>query len=402
MTNSITCHRANKIGSDISMSDLTVKTRNGVGRRHFRPTWAEVDLSAIAYNFKQVRRFVGGNISIMAVVKANAYGHGTVEVSGILEEMGVEYLGVATTDEAVRLRDHGIKTPILILGSVLPGEVPEAIEKDISLTLCNEEIFLAIKDAVRDGLKAKVHIKIDTGMGRIGVWHEEALDFIKKVSACKDIILEGIYTHFSSAGRDDFFTTYQMEAFEKLLSDIEKQWIKIPLRHASNSIATIDVKRSHLNLVRPGLIIYGMYPKPTFSKMIKLKPSLSLKTRIVYIKDAPPGRSISYGRTFITQKHTRIATLPIGYADGLIRNLSNKAEVLVKGERAPVVGKVTMDQTMIDVGGIRGVRVGDEVVIIGRQGRDEIRAEKMARLAGTIAYEVVCSISNRVPRVYKR
>lgn len=383
------------------MSEITVKTRNGVSHTRYRPTWAEVDLGSIEYNYGQVKKLIGKGIKMMAVVKANAYGHGTVEVSKVLERCGVDYLGVATTDEAVRLRDHDITTPILILGSVLPNEVRPAVEKNITLTVCGDEVLDEIRRLAKDGLKAKVHVKIDTGMGRIGVWHEEALDFIKKVNAEKGIILEGIYTHFSSAGRDDFFTKYQIESFEKLLLEIEKSWIKIPLKHAANSIATVDFKRSHLNLVRPGLIIYGMYPKHTFPKLVKLKQALSLKTRIVYIKDTPPGRSISYGRTFITAKKTKIATLPIGYADGYGRNLSNKAEVLVRGRRAPVVGKVTMDQTMIDVGHINGVKVGDEVVLLGRQGRDEIRTEKLARLAGTIAYEVVCSISNRVPRIYK-
>jgi len=383
------------------MEEILVKTRNGITRTRYRPTWAEIDLQAIEYNYKQVRKAIGKNTHVMAVVKANAYGHGTVEVSSVLEKLGVRYLGVATTDEAVRLRDHGIKTPVLVLGSVLPGEVRVAIEKDITLTLCSYDLLGWIRKEAEDGARVKVHIKIDTGMGRIGVWHEDALDFVKEVSKDPRIALEGIYTHFSSAGRDDFFTHYQMESFEKLLIEIEKQWIKIPLCHAANSIATIDVKRSHLNMVRPGLIIYGMYPKHTFPKLIKLKPALSLKTKIVFIKDTPPGRSISYGRAFITQKHTRIATLPIGYADGYGRNLSNKAEVLVRGKRAPVVGKVTMDQTMIDVGHIPGAKVGDEVVLIGRQAREEIRMEKLARLAGMIAYEVVCSISNRVPRVYK-
>lgn len=382
------------------MSGLTVKTRNGITRTRYRPTWAEVDLKAIEYNYRQVRGTVGKNINIMAVVKANAYGHGTVEVSSVLEKLGVEYLGVATMDEAVRLRDHHIKTPVLVLGSVLPEEIKPARDKDVTLTLCSDELLHAIKEVIKNGSKIKVHIKVDTGMGRIGIWHEEALDFVKKVTQEKNITLEGIYTHFSSAGRDDFFTNYQIESFEHLLADIEKGWIRIPLKHAANSIATIDFKRSHLNLVRPGLVIYGMYPKHTFPKLIKLKPALALKTKIVYIKQTPPGRSISYGRTFITQKQTKIATLPIGYADGYPRNLSNKAEVLVRGHRAPVVGKVTMDQTMIDVGHIRGARIGDEVVLIGRQGMDEIRAEKLARMAGTIAYETVSLISNRVPRVY--
>ncbi len=384
------------------MAEMTVKTHNGVSKPRYRPTWAEIDLNAIEHNFRQVKKLVGKDVNIMVVVKANAYGHGIVEVSTVLEKLGADYLGVATTDEAVRLREHGLKTPILVLGSVLPSEIRIAMEKDVTLTLCSDELMDAVKkEADETGLKLKVHVKVDTGMGRIGVWHEEALDFLKKASREKSLVLEGVYTHFSSAGRDDFFTNYQIEAFEKLLVEAEKNWIKIPLRHAANSIATVDFKRSHLNLVRPGLIIYGMYPKHTFPKLIKLKNALSLKTKIVYIKDTPPGRSISYGRTFITQKHTRIATLPIGYADGYERNLSNKAEVLVRGHRAPVVGKVTMDQTMIDITNVRGARIGDEVVLIGKQGFEEIRTEKLARLAGTIAYEVVCSISNRVPRVYK-
>ena len=383
------------------MGELTVRTHNGISRPRYRSTWAEIDLRAIEHNYAQVRKAVGRDTNIMVVVKANAYGHGTVEVATVLEKLGADYLGVATMDEAVRLRDHGVKTPILVLGSILPDEIKPAIERDITLTICSLDLIEAISRRAGESGKVKVHIKIDTGMGRIGVWHEEAVDFIKRLSKEKNIIMEGIYTHFSSAGRDDFFTGYQIEAFEKLLSDLEKNWINIPLRHAANSIATVDFKRSHQNLVRPGLIIYGMYPKHTFPKLIKLKPALSLKTRIVFIKETPPGRSISYGRTYITQHQTRIATLPIGYADGYSRNLSNRAEVLVRGQRASVVGKVTMDQTMIDIGHIKGARVGDEVVLIGKQGREEIRAEKLARLAGTIAYETVCGISNRVPRVYK-
>lgn len=383
------------------MKELTAKTRNGVSHPRYRPTWAEIDLGAVAHNYRQVKKAVGKGVMIMAVVKANAYGHGTVEVSRTLESMGVDYLGVATTDEAVRLRDHGITAPVLVLGSVLPEEIKAAVEKNITLTLASYDLLKAIKKECGPHHRMKVHIKVDTGMGRIGVWHEEALDFIKHISQERCIIIEGIYTHFASAGRDDFFTQYQIESFEKLLGRLEGFDIRVPMRHSANSIATVDFKRSHMNLVRPGLIIYGMYPKPNFPKLIKLKPAMSFKTRIVYIKDTPPGRSISYSRTYITEKHTKIATLPVGYADGYPRGLANKAHVLVRGKQAPVVGKVTMDQTMINVGHIRNVRIGDEVVLIGRQGREEIRTEKLARMAGTIAYEVVCSISNRVPRVYK-
>jgi len=387
------------------VTSIAVKTRNGVTRARYRPTWADVDLKALEHNYIQVKRLAGKDVQMMVVVKANAYGHGTVEISRVLEEMGVNYLGVATTDEAVRLRDHGIKTPVLILGSVLPEEVKIARDRDITLTLCNHEILKEIKALAKredqQDTKIKVHIKVDTGMGRIGVWHEDALQFVKDVIAEKSVLLEGIYTHFSSAGRDEFFTNYQMESFERLLASIEKSWIKIPLKHAANSIATVDFKRAHLNLARPGLVVYGMYPKHTFPKLIKLKPVLSLKTRVVFLKDIPPGRSISYGRTFITQRHTKIATLPIGYADGYHRGLSNKAQVLVHSQYAPIVGKITMDQTMIDVGHVKGVKIGDEVTLIGKQGHHEIRIESLARLAGTIAYDFICGISNRVPRIYK-
>jgi len=367
-----------------------------------RATWAEVDLDAIRYNFSQIKKLIGKNTSVLVIVKGNAYGHGIFEVSSVLQDMAVNFLGVATLDEALFLRGRGINTPILILGSVLQHEAEPAIRNNITLTLCHMELAKEI-DRVASELnkKAHVHIKIDTGMGRIGVWHEEAFDFVKDIVNFKNIFIEGIYTHFSAAGRDKFFTTYQIDSFTSILENLKKAGIEIPYRHAANSIATVSLKKAHLNLVRPGLIIYGMYPKKSFSRRLNLKPALSLKSRVVFLKKTPAGRSISYGRTYITQKPTVIATLPIGYADGYGRILSNKAKVLVKGQRAPVVGKVTMDQTMIDIGHIEGVTLGDEVVLIGKQGDNEIRCEELARVAGTIPYEIVCSITNRVPRIYK-
>lgn len=368
---------------------------------HYKPTFAEVDLGAIRYNFNKVKRLTSPEVKTMVVVKANAYGHGIIEVSRVLSAEGVDYLGVATVDEAMALRRNGIKKPVLVLGSVLQDEVEVAIKNNITLTVCDSDLLVGRLKKLARKNKIKVHVKVDTGMGRIGVWHDQAFSFIKSLSATKNIILEGIYTHFSSAGRDEFFTNYQIEAFEELLAELDKSDIKIPLRHSANSIATVDFKRSHLNMVRPGIIIYGMYPKRDFSGFLKLKPALSLKTKIVYLKEVPAGRSVSYGRTYITERDTNIATLPIGYADGYERILSNKAFVLVRGKRARVVGKVTMDQVMIDVGHIKGVSLGDEVILIGRQGSDRITAEELARLCGTIPYEIVCSIGSRVPRIYK-
>ena len=367
-----------------------------------RHTWAEVDLDAIRYNFRQVKKLIGKDASLLVVVKGNAYGHGIFEVSKVLENIGADFLGVATLDEALLLRKKKINMPILILGTLLEHELKPAIKNDITLTLCHRDLARAIdRVASKLGKKARVHIKVDTGMGRIGVWHEEAFDFVKDITELKNIFIEGIYTHFSIAARDKFFTGYQLDSFTSLLKDFKLLDIEIPYRHAANSIATVSLKKAHLNLVRPGIIIYGMHPKRSFQRKLELKPALSLKTKIVFLKKTPAGRSISYGRTYITQKPTLIATLPIGYADGYGRILSNKAKVLVRGQRAPVVGKVTMDQTMIDVGHIEDVRMGDEVVLIGAGGKAEIRCEELARLAGTIPYEIVCSISSRVPRIYK-
>ncbi|MFH1848090.1 MAG: alanine racemase [Candidatus Omnitrophota bacterium] len=370
-------------------------------KEYFRPTWAEISLDAIKYNLLQIKESLSGDVKVMAVVKANAYGHGIVEVSRALNSSGVDYLGVASIDEAAVLRRNNIKCPILVLGSALPGEIEAALKYEITLTACNTELLEALdKEARRKKTRAVVHVKIDTGMGRIGVWHEEAAEFIRSAAKYKNINLEGAYTHFAIAGRDKFFTGYQMESFNKVIDDLKISGIDLKFRHAANSIATIGIKKTHLNMVRPGIVIYGMYPKKSFSKIINLMPALSLKTRVVYLKCVPSGRSISYGRTFITEKSTKIATIPIGYADGYGRILSNKAEVLIRGQRARVIGKVTMDQTMLDVGNIKDIRLGDEVVLIGKQAQDEIRTEELAKLCGTIPYEIVCSIGSRVPRVY--
>ena len=369
--------------------------------KNYRPTWAEIDLDAISYNLKQIRKLVNKGVGIMPVVKANAYGHGMCRISKVLVRNGVNYLGVATVDEALKLREAGLKVPVLVMGSVLKKEAEISIKQGITLTVCDLRLLkdvLAI--AAKTKKRPKVHVKVDTGMGRIGVWHEDALEFIRKVSRSKRIELEGVYTHFSSAGRDKSFTRSQIKHFERLLADLEKENIDVKYKHAANSIAAVDWKKSHMNLVRPGILIYGIYPKESFRMKFKLKPVMDLKTKIVYLKDTPAGRSISYGRTYITKKHTKIATIPIGYADGYGRILSNKAKALVKGKYARIVGIVTMDQALLDVGHIKDVRVGDEVVLIGKQGKSKIPVEKVAKLAGTIPYEIVSGITDRVPRVY--
>ena len=367
----------------------------------YRPTWAEIDLGAVRYNLSCIRGLVKKNVGVLAVVKANAYGHGICEVGRVLEDVGVNYLGVATVDEALALRESGIAGSILVLGSVLEEEARIAVKNNITLTLCDVELFDVLKKIYdEEKIVPKVHIMIDTGMGRIGVWYEEAIGFIRKVHKSKKVELEGAYTHFSSAARDKVMTRLQISSFEMVLADAESAGISVKYKHAANSIAMVDWKKSHMNLVRTGILLYGVYPKQDFRKQFVLKPVMSLKTRIVHLKDTPPGRSISYGRTYITQEHTKIATIPIGYADGYGRILSNKAEALVRGQFVRVVGVVTMDQTMLNVGHIKGVKAGDEVVLIGHQGQSEIPIEKIAKLAGTIPYEILSAVTDRVPRVY--
>lgn len=369
-------------------------------KKLFRPTWAEINLAAIEYNIKQVKRLVGNSVDILAVVKADAYGHGAIRVAQKLKRYGVGYFGVATVREAVELRKNKINTPILVLSPAAPHELSALISYKITPTIADIKTAIHFNKKLRKlGKKIFVHIKIDTGMGRVGFWHNDALNFIKRLSKLSNLILEGIFTHFPSADDDEKFTNSQIALFKELISSLERNSIFIPLRHMANSIAVIRNKRSYLNLVRPGLMIYGLYSDIKQRKLIKLKPAMSFKTKITYLKEVGPGRSISYGRTFITKKKTKIATLPVGYADGYNRLLSNKADVLIKGGRCPVVGRVCMDHIMVDVTGVNA-KLGDEVVLIGRQKNSEISVEEICELCSTISYEVVCWVSKRVPRIY--
>ena len=366
----------------------------------YRPTWAEIDLSAIEYNFKHVKNMVKDKVKVLVPVKADAYGHGAVEVAKRLIECGVDYFGVATVLEAIELRENKIKTPILLLSTFLPHEYQSIVKYKITPTIVDLDSADKLNQyLVKIGKKIAIHIKIDTGMGRLGVWHDDSREFIKRILRLKSLIIEGIYTHFPSADDDEKFTNLQIRAFDNLIEELDRDGIKIPLRHAANSEALMRYRHSHLNMVRPGLMIYGLYATLHSQRYLSLKPALSLKTKIAYLKDAPSGRSVSYGRTFIAERHSKIATLPIGYADGYNRMLSNRGYALVKGKRCPVVGRICMDHTMIDVTGI-GAQIGDEVVLIGKQNNVDVSAERIAHQCLTISYEVVCWISKRVPRIY--
>ncbi|SHK60384.1 alanine racemase [Clostridium cavendishii DSM 21758] len=370
---------------------------------NIRPVWAEIDLNAIAHNMKEIKRCVKSN-EIIAVVKADAYGHGAVDVAPVLIENGAKRLAVAVITEAIELRNANITAPIMILGYTPLTFAEDIINNEIEQTVYNLEYAMELsKTAMKLGKKARIHIAIDTGMGRIGFMpNEESFNAVKKINSLEGIIIEGIFTHFSSSDEANKDYTYeQLEKFNKFNDKLLKENINIKLKHASNSAAIIDLPNTHLNAVRPGIILYGYYPSDEVIKEnLSLKPALTLKTNVVHVKKMEKDMYISYGRAFKTEKESIIATLPIGYADGYTRLLTGKAKVIIKGKFAPVVGKICMDQLMIDVTDIEDVRIGDEVILIG--GCDDIsfNADDIAKLVGTINYEIICMLKNRVPRVY--
>jgi alanine racemase len=319
-------------------------------------TWAEVDLGAISHNLHQIKSRVETNgATILAVVKDNAYGHGAVEVARTAASVPVQMLGVATVEEAVELRQAGTGLPILVLCCILPEQTGEVVRYDITQTVCDLSICEALsEEADRLGKRVKVHVKIDTGMGRIGVRYDEAVSFIKGIARLPHLTIEGIFTHFAVAGRDQAFTQFQLDRFNSVLSHLDEMGIQIRFRHAANSAAVLNLPTSYLNMVRPGLMIYGLYP-PGSPHRIDLKPALSLKTRIVYLKEVTAGWSISYGRTYIAKEPTVVASLAIGYGHGYNTRLSNTGEVLIRGMRSSVIGAVCMDQCLCDVTHIQGV-----------------------------------------------
>ncbi len=365
-------------------------------------TWAEIDLGAISYNLHQIKREVESKgARILAVVKDNAYGHGAVEVSRIAADVPVHTLGVATVEEGVELRQAGIDLPILVLGCILSDQVSEVVRYDMTQTVCDLRIPESLsKEADRLGRQAKVHAKIDTGMGRIGVRYDEAAQYVKTIAQLPRLAVEGIFTHLASAETDRDFTNLQIHRFNSVISRLRDMGIRIPLRHAANSAAVLGLPGCWFDMVRPGLMVYGLHPSGS-PRGMELKLALSLKTRVVYLKELPAGWSISYGRTYITKRSTVVASLAIGYGHGYSRRMSNSGEALIRGVKAPIIGTVCMDQCLCDVTHIPGVCIGDEAVLIGKQGDEEITADEVARKAGTISYEVLCAISARVPRIYK-
>jgi alanine racemase len=365
-------------------------------------TWAEIDLSAISHNLQQIKSIVEPEgSSVLAVIKDNAYGHGAVEVAHIAEKANVRMFGVATVEEAVQLRQVNIQTPILIFCCILPEQADEVLRYDITQTICDlRTCEILSESAGRLGKKAKVHVKIDTGMGRIGIAYEKAVELVKQIVQLPNIVIDGIFTHFAVADTDEAFTKIQIKRFDAVISDLNKTGINISIRHSANSAGILNFSSSYYDMVRPGLALYGLYPCENPYKKVDLKPALSLKTRVAYLKELPAGHSISYGRTYVTDKLTKVATLAVGYGHGYSRKLSNKGEVLIRGKRVRIIGTICMDQCLCDVTHIPNVTIGDEVVLIGKQGEQEITADEVANKIGTISYEVLCGINANVRRIY--
>ncbi len=373
-----------------------------VSKAFGRPTVAEIDLRSLEYNYRQLKKRIPERVKMLAVVKADAYGHGAIPISRKLEKLGVAYLGVAISDEGVELRKGGVKAPILILGGVYKEDVDQVLQFDLTpVVFQKESLRLLTKATERWQKKVRIHIKVDTGMGRLGVPLDLWPAFLKELKRSPKIDIEGILSHFSMIDDQDGYTTYQWREFQRAVAIAKKMGISCQYLHMASSAILTAFPSYSGNLVRPGIMLYGSYPSPVFKKIIRLKPVLTLKTHIHFLKRVPPGTKISYGGIFTTKRESLIATLPIGYADGYSRQLSNKGEVLVRGRRAPVIGRVCMDFMMVDVTNIPKVSLGDEVILMGRQGRQQITAEEIAEKTNSISYEVLCLVGKRVPRVYR-
>ncbi|MGR3178295.1 MAG: alanine racemase [Candidatus Anammoxibacter sp.] len=373
-----------------------------------RPTWVEIDLSAVSNNLNCIKNKVSDGTTIIAVVKANAYGHGIEKISKQLAQKKTDMFGVATVEDAVKLRENGIDNPILILGCVLPDQIDSVVTHSITPTIVNYHIaekFSTYAQGVRkDSSEAdkniKVHVKVDTGMGGFGIRVEEAVGTIKKIKDLGNITIDGIFTHFTSPdGRDKGTVDEQLNLFNKVIAELESLNIHIPVKHTDNS-SMVSQNPSSFNAIRPGIALYGLYSSRHVPKSIDLQQVMSFKTRVVNIKTLSKGDTISYNRTYKVKKESLIATLPVGYSDGYRRELSNKGNVLVRGTMAPVVGLIRMDFTYIDVTDIPGVNVGDEVVLFGNQGDETISIESIADNINAIPYEITCGIGKDVPRIY--
>jgi alanine racemase len=374
------------------MHDPTIATEE------LRPTHLEVDLDVLAGNFQAIAAHVAP-AAVMPILKANAYGHGLVEVARLLEEIGARSVGVAYLEEGLRLRQQGLRLPVLVLGGIVGSQIPRFLDHDLTLTASSVDKLRAVDEvAAAMGKTATVHLKIDTGMERIGVHWYSAEKLLEASLSCRHVQVEGIFTHFADAdGADLTRPRLQLERFLEVLRFYERRSLPAPLRHAANSGAILQLPESHLDLVRPGILLYGARPSPEVTARIPVAQALRWLTRVVFFKVVRAGHPVSYGSTWTPAEQTRLVTLPVGYGDGYTRAMSGRAQVVLHGKRYPVVGRICMDQVMVAIGQDSAFN-GDEAVLLG----DGITIEEMASWAGTIPHEVLTSINTRVPRVYRR
>jgi alanine racemase len=366
---------------------------------YLRPTWVEFDAEAVAHNVRRLKQIIGDRVALMAVVKADGYGHGAVAVARVALANGASHLAVANLEEALVLRAAAIRRPILVLSYTDPRAVLVALEHDLTITVYDAELAAQYAEAARKaGQRLRVHIKIDSGMGRLGLLPDAARALLSSLSAYPWLDVEGVYTHFSVADEDPDYTREQVRIFRSVIEPARSAGLHIPCVHAANSAGTLASADNYFDLVRVGLAMYGLSPSEHVPVPPDFRPALAWKTVIASLKTLPAGHAVGYGNTYITQTEERIAVIPVGYADGYRRAPAHYGEVLVRGRRAPIVGRVSMEKSMINVTHIPDVATGDEVVLMGRQGSESITANEMARRLGTINYEVVCSILPRVRR----
>lgn len=366
-----------------------------------RPLWIEVDLGALSRNFRAIKKHLGPSVKIIATVKQSAYGHGLIRVARRLDKEGVDAFGVGSLEEALSLRQAGFNNPILVLSAVLDSFCDLFLEHSIIPTVVDLKFAKRLNQrAGKWNLKVPVHVKIDTGMGRLGFYYKDAYPFIKELSKLKNLVLEGLYTHFPSADSDPGFTQYQLDIFNSFFKRLKAEGISFKFSHCANSIALLRYTEAHFNMVRPGLILYGI--KPASVTEIGLEPVLALKSKIIFTKIVKKGRGVSYGRTYIAKNKRNIATVAVGYADGYPWALSNRAKVLIDGNFFNLAGRVCMDHIMVDLKTKTNLGPGKEVILIGKSKNKLILAEDLADWAQTIPYEIVSRLSERIPRIYKQ
>ena len=365
--------------------------------------WAKVDLDAVAHNVRAVKQFIGEATALMAVVKGNAYGHGLLPVARVALKNGATRLAVARLAEGVELRVGGVTAPIVLLGFALPQQAGDIVRQRLAATVNTLEMARALSAAVaeQEAPDLPVHVKVDTGLGRFGLLPEEVLDFCRALLVVPHLVLEGLWTHFACADEADTSHTHeQLTVYQQVRQRLADAGIRFPLHHVANSGATLTLPETHLDAVRCGIVLYGLRPSAEVKLPFPLRPAMSIKARVARLRTLPAGCGISYNRLYVTSRSTRVALVPVGYADGYRRGLTNKGQVLIHGQRAAIIGRVCMDQFMVDVSEIPGLREGDEVVLLGRQGQDEINAEELGSWVGTNNYETVTALLPRLPRLY--